>query len=176
MRKYLLQNTIADRFHYVRLVTWAFERIRIDEQKKFHKHRRLHFKHSKKLLLMNPKNLNADKACQVEVMLQASERLRHAYFVKSEFSKFMNCKNSNDARKELGRWNMCASNYGLPEFEKVAKTFINWSKEILNSFDYPYTNGFTEGCNNKIKVIKRVAYGMPNFARFRNRILHSMPI
>ena len=35
-----------------------------------------------------------------------------------------------------------------------------------------YTNGFTEGCNNKIKVLKRNAYGYKNFRRFRNRILH----
>ncbi|MDD6490031.1 MAG: transposase, partial [Clostridia bacterium] len=43
---------------------------------------------------------------------------------------------------------------------------------ILNSFDYSITNGFTEGCNNKIKVLKRNAYGYRNFKRFRNRILH----
>ncbi|MBQ3136325.1 MAG: transposase, partial [Clostridia bacterium] len=36
----------------------------------------------------------------------------------------------------------------------------------------PITNGFTEGCNNKIKVLKRNAYGYKNFRRFRNRILH----
>ena len=47
----------------------------------------------------------------------------------------------------------------------------NWSTEILNSFEYPYTNGYTEGTNNKIKVIKRNAFGMRDFSRFRNRIL-----
>ena len=35
-----------------------------------------------------------------------------------------------------------------------------------------YTDGFTEGCNNKIKVLKRNAYGYKNFRRFKNRILH----
>ena len=43
---------------------------------------------------------------------------------------------------------------------------------ILNSFSSTITNGFTEGCNNKIKVLKRNAYGYRNFNRFRNRILH----
>ena len=38
--------------------------------------------------------------------------------------------------------------------------------------DCLYTNGFTEGCNNKIKVIKRVSFGIRNFDYFRNRILH----
>ena len=49
---------------------------------------------------------------------------------------------------------------------------INWMTGILNSFSTPVTNGFTEGCNNKIKVLKRNAYGYQNFNRFRNRILH----
>ena len=49
---------------------------------------------------------------------------------------------------------------------------INWLPGILDSFSSAITNGFTEGCNNKIKVLKRNAYGYRNFKRFRNRILH----
>lgn len=45
-----------------------------------------------------------------------------------------------------------------------------WREEILNYFDYPYTNGFVEGKNNRIKVIKRVAYGYRNQNNFRQRI------
>ena len=49
----------------------------------------------------------------------------------------------------------------------------HYLKEILNAFKYKYTNGPTEGYNNKIKVLKRVSYGIKNFKRFRNRILHT---
>jgi hypothetical protein len=38
----------------------------------------------------------------------------------------------------------------------------------------PFSNGYTEGVNNKIKVIKRNAFGVRDFKRFRNRILHVM--
>ena len=49
----------------------------------------------------------------------------------------------------------------------------HWLKyEILNAFKYGYTNGPTEGFNNKIKVLKHISYGMQNFERFRNHILH----
>ncbi|WP_245617898.1 transposase [Carnobacterium gallinarum] len=34
----------------------------------------------------------------------------------------------------------------------------------------PYSNGIVEGLNNKIKIIKRVAYGYRNFINFRTRI------
>ena len=60
----------------------------------------------------------------------------------------------------------------MPQFAKCAATITNWLPGILKSFDTDITNGFTEGCNNKIKVLKRNAYGYRNFDRFRNRILH----
>ena len=49
---------------------------------------------------------------------------------------------------------------------------LNCLQGILNSFSSAITNSFTEGCNNKIKVLKRNAYGYRNFKRFCNRILH----
>ena len=48
-----------------------------------------------------------------------------------------------------------------------------WRQEMLNYFDSPYTNGFLEGKNNRIKVIKRMAYGYRNPSNFRQRILLS---
>lgn len=86
----------------------------------------------------------------------------------------MDSKNSYEAKKNLARWNMLFYGYNLPEFYDCFRAFTNWKKEILNSFDVPYTNGYTEGINNKIKVIKRNAYGIRTFERFRNRILHVM--
>ncbi|MDD6434619.1 MAG: transposase, partial [Ruminococcus bromii] len=63
----------------------------------------------------------------------------------------------------------------LLERKSIIHFYTNFSAVstgILNSFSYTITNGFTEGCNNKIKVLKRNAYGYRNFNRFRNRILH----
>lgn len=72
----------------------------------------------------------------------------------------------------MSEWINGALDCGIPQFERCAKTMINWLSGILNSFSLPITNGFTEGCNNKIKILKRNAYGYRNFKRFRNSILH----
>ncbi len=64
---------------------------------------------------------------------------------------------------------------GLPEFKALLSTIANWREEILNYFDYPITNGFTEGKNNRIKTIKRIAYGYRNMDNFRMRILATSP-
>ena len=63
--------------------------------------------------------------------------------------------------------------YDIEEFLEAEKTIENWLPYIVNSFiDKRFTNGFTEGLNNKIKVIKRNAYGYKNFEFFRLRLLY----
>ena len=62
---------------------------------------------------------------------------------------------------------------GLDEFEEASKTINNWLPYIVNSFiDKRFSNGFTEGLNNKIKVIKRVGFGYKNFKFFRIRLMY----
>lgn len=167
---------VADKYHVVRQVVWAFEKVRKQEQQKFGDSRRKYFKRSRRLLLKRPENLNELEKDQVASMLSVSEKLRYAYALKNEFYRVMDSSDSYVARKRLGVWNMMAQGYRkeLPEFIVCFNTYTNWQKEILNSFDCPYTNGYTEGVNNKIKVIKRNAFGIRNFNRFRNRILHVM--
>jgi transposase len=53
---------IADKYHVVRQVAWAFENVRKAEQKKFHEQRRKYFKRSRKLLLKRPDKLTPDEA------------------------------------------------------------------------------------------------------------------
>ena len=54
------------------------------------------------------------------------------------------------------------------------KTLEEWKEEIWNGIRTGYNNGFTEGCNNTIKVLKRVCYGFRNFENFRRRILYML--
>ena len=55
--------------------------------------------------------------------------------------------------------------------KECAKTYSNWIEEIRNSLLVPYSNGVMEGYNNKIKVLKRIAFGFRNFNNFKTRIM-----
>lgn len=165
---------VIDKYHFIRQVIWAFERVRKSEQLKFSDSRRKYFKRSKKLLTQRMSRLSHENKLAVEVMLKSSEKLRDAYLLKEKFMEFVDCERLEDAKKKLTFWYAFVAATNVPEFESCSKTIMNWEKYILNSFTCPYTNGFTEGCNNKIKVIKRNSYGVRNFERFRNRILHIM--
>lgn len=56
-------------------------------------------------------------------------------------------------------------------FKAATTAFHNWGKCIVNSVVYKYSNGITEGVNNKIKVLKRNAHGYRNFDNLRTRII-----
>lgn len=163
---------VIDKYHFIRQVTWAFEAVRKEEQKKFSRDHRKYFKRSKRLLTKRYDNLTEEQQQQVNVMLYSSANLSSAYFLKEQFYRIFDNKDKKTAKEAMSKWILEAQNSRIPVFVTCAKTFTNWSVGILNSFDCPYTNGFTEGCNNKIKVLKRNAYGYRNFKRFRNRILH----
>jgi len=163
---------VIDKYHFVRQVVWAFEAVRKQEQKKFGKSHRIYFKRSKTLLIRKYDFLKDEEKQQVNVMLSTSVNLSSAYFLKESFFKVTKANCKTEAKKLLYDWIDSALSSGLPQFVSCAKTYSNWSEPILNSFDFHYTNAFTEGCNNKIKILKRNAYGYHNFRRFRNRILH----
>lgn len=163
---------IVDKFHFARQVLWAFDAIRKEEQKKFHPDRRKYFKHSKRLLMKKFKLLREEEKQELNVMLYASEKICIAYNLKESFFEIMTAKDKKSAKVMLKDWIMDAQKSGLNRFVSCSNTMIRWVEGITNSFDFPYTNGFTEGINNKIKVLKRNAYGYKNFSRFRNRILH----
>ena len=163
---------IVDKYHWIRQVFWAFDGVRKDVQKELGKDYRIYFKHSRKLLFKRFNELDDEQKQQVNVMLALSPTLYTAHYYKEDFLKILDCNDRDSAKSALSEWINCAFDCGIERFKKCAQTMINWMTGILNSFSNPVTNGFTEGCNNKIKVLKRIAFGYQNFHRFRNRILH----
>ena len=55
--------------------------------------------------------------------------------------------------------------------KKSIKTLKNYLPYIKNTLSNPYHNGYVEGNNNFIKVIKRIAFGFRSFHRFKARIM-----
>ncbi len=91
--------------------------------------------------------------------------------LKESFRDWYRGTNRSSAKERLRSLEDTISNGYLPEFKELLPTLDNWRQEILNYFDYPITNGFVEGKNNRIKTIKRMAYGYRNMDNFRLKIL-----
>lgn len=162
----------ADKYHVTRLVLWALEAVRKEQQKKFSHSYRRYFKRSRALLLKPYESLSTEEKQQLNIMLYASADLSSAYFLKEQYFELKKASSTQEYRTHLAKWIQNAEDSHLERFKTCAKTFRKHFHSICNAFDSGFTNGFTEGCNNKIKVLKRVSYGMRNFNRARNRILH----
>lgn len=162
---------VADRYHVIRQVVWAMENVRKNEQKQLSEKFRKYFKRSKSLLNKPLNKLSDEEKSKLSLMFEIAPRLATAYRLKNYFLLVMRA-DPNDAPQLFSKWLLLAEHYKIKEFDACIKAYHNWSSEILNSIQFPWSNGFTEGCNNKTKVLKRVCFGVRNFYRFRNRILH----
>ncbi len=79
--------------------------------------------------------------------------------------------------KNIDRFNQILNNLNK-EYSKISvymktsiKSLKTYREYIVNTMSTNYTNGVIEGINNKIKVIKRIAFGYRSFYHFKARIL-----
>ena len=162
---------VADRYHVIRQVYWAMERVRKNEQNKLSERFRKYFKKSRYLLMKPMEKLSEEETDKLALMFEIAPRLADAYRLKNEFLKVIRSDSSKTGKPKLVDWLTAVEVMDLPEFDDCIKAYHNWFQEILNSMDVPWSNGFIEGCNNRTKVLKRVCFGMRNFSNFRKRIL-----
>ena len=163
-------HIVADRYHVCRLVDWALERVRKREQKQIVTHSRM-LKYNRRVLMKNPDTLTENERVKLLEILRISDDLRRAYGLRLGFRKIFKTYSIPNIERHIQLWLKLVENSHLPEFSNFKTSFISWFPQIVNAFVLPYSNGFTEGCNNNIKVLKRISYGLRHFERFRVRIL-----
>lgn len=166
-------QVIIDKYHFIRQVTWAIENVRKRLQKTMPANLRKYYKRSHKIILSRYENLKDENKKACDIMLHYNDDLRKAHMLKEWFYSICQNPKYSLQRTQFYDWIKNAEGCRISEFEKCAATYRHWTKEILNAFKYGLTNGPTEGFNNKIKVLKRISYGIRNFERFRTRIIHS---
>lgn len=165
---------VADHFHFARYACNAVNEIRIQVQKNLPKKERIYFKHSRKLLLSRKCNLKTDEQKDElsNILINYSEDLRIAYREKEELLDIIHSNEESELKiKSFSAWVKRNLESPVSQLQECAKTYQHWYVEIKNSLEVPYSNGPTEGFNNKIKVLKRVSFGIRNFEHLKARIL-----
>lgn len=94
-----------------------------------------------------------------------------AWRLKEGLREVFESADRTEAALALEIWFQQVKRADLPEFNSLAKMIGWWREELLNHFTYRMTNAYAEGITNRIKVIKRQAYRVPNIANFEDRIL-----
>jgi hypothetical protein len=90
------------------------------------------------------------------------------------FRSIYRARNRGDAEQRLAQFLTGVEQAQLRPFDAFAKGITQWRTELLAYFEEPTTNGYAEGVINKVKVIKRRAYGLPTFAGFRQTRRHNL--
>lgn len=126
---------------------------------------------SKYSLLKNEENLNEKQNIKLMEVKKMCFNLAEMHKLKEKFRQIFENKKTNWLRGllRIGIWHQRAKQY----FPDPVKTITNWFDEIIAYFDNRTTSGIVEGINNKLKLIKRSAYGFRNFENYKNRCLLS---
>lgn len=165
---------VIDRFHVQKQLNKAVDTVRKTVQRTLSKQESKELKGLRWVLLKNKDMLNQEERTLLKKAFGYSSKLHSAYLRKEEFREiFEKNTNKKKAAKQIQRWIEKAAALKHRSFTTFLKTLNNRKDYILNYFRRLESNGFMEGIINKVKLIKRAAYGMTNFCHLRNRILLS---
>ena len=139
-----------------RIVIFDLDAERRRIQKEFPDNKRLHFKRNKYVLWKKYSELSEEDQIVLRRMLDQSEDLYAAWTLKEWFIEIKELKREKHARRELHNWLLSAEESNLPEFKACITAFRNWFGYIINGYRQKVTNGFTEGMNNNIKILKHI--------------------
>ena len=160
-----------DKFHLIRHINGALDKVRSRLQGGNRRGKRRDLFKGRYTLLKGAERLNAWEKARLNQLFYRYPELRRAWVLKESFRAWYGGMNRSQGEERLKSLEKTMSDGSLSEFKELLHTLDNWREEILNYFDYPITNGFVEGKNNRIKTIKRMAYGYRNMDNFRLRIL-----
>jgi transposase len=104
-------------------------------------------------------------------LFEREPALAEAWGLKEAFRAVYAAHDRAEAARRLDSFLAACDRAQIPSFGAFAKGVRLWREEILAYFEEPTTNGYAEGVINKVKVIKRRAYGLPTFEGFRERVL-----
>jgi len=164
---------VFDRFHIFKQMNETLDEIRraLYHEETFLNNRPV-IKGIRWLLLKNEKNLNdeKDERRQLEQALQINKPLAEAYYLKEELGQLWLQNTRDEAEKFLTSWATRAWATTIQPLRQFVKTLLGHRTGILNWFDFRISTGPLEGFNNKIKVLKRKAYGYRDMEYFALKI------
>lgn len=166
-----VRTPTADHFHVIQNLNEALAEVRKAVQRTADADTRAQLKGCRWLLVKNPTDLTAEEQERLTTALQAAAELQTNYELKEDFRAIYALTDPAVAQQRLAEWVERARTVGHQALQSFVRTVENWWDEILSFFDSRGNNGFAEGVNTKIKLILRRAFGCPNFAHLRLRIL-----
>ena len=163
---------VLDRFHAMQKVNRVVEQVRRNELRKARKNEdeelvELTNCKQRFILLKNKKKLTDKQSATLERLCEINQPIYKALILKETFLQTYECKTLQEAEKHLYEWIDQALFSGLKPFIELSYKILDKMKYILNWFKKRISSAISEGFNNKIKRLKRMAYGYKDINYFK---------
>jgi len=165
---------VFDLFHVVSMFSRLIDRVRMRE---YHKARDEHkevYLGTKYLLLKNPENIRTPKEHEhLKQLLALNSTISTVMILKEDLKRIWRSRDRAEAAERLLNWYVLAQACLAPEVKDFARMLRRHEDGILNHCHYPVHTSKLEGVNNKIKVIKRKAYGFHDDRYFSLKVIQA---
>ena len=165
------QVHVIDRFHVVQQAVAALDAVLSSVKKHLDKDEATELKKLRKRWLKSSDQLNVDEIIARYEWQRRFPALRETLVWVQDLRKWFDRTYDKPAREALLKLIERATQSTQEPLQRIAGTLTRWFEPIVRSIRNRYTNGMTEGFNNKIKLIQRMAYGLRNEHNRRKRIL-----
>lgn len=162
---------VVDKFHVVQYAQRALDAIRIKIKKSLPKAEKRTITNDRWVLLRTNESLDIRDIAKRTAWFKAFPELATAYWLKEGIRDFyLKSTNRQEALERFREWESKIP-ADFKEFKDIQKTFNNSLPEILNYFDRPFTNAYTESINNIIKSVEKEGKGY-SFDVLRAKVLY----
>ena len=156
---------VVDHFHVIKEMLRQMEEIRKILQDTKTRGKRI----NRFLLLKNREDLSVVEKLKLNEIFQQYANfptLQNCYWLKEQMRDVYKCRDLKTATHKFDILMAVLEDEKFGKMKEMRDTLKRWRPYILNYFHSRTTNGFIEGCHNKIKLIKRMSYGFRNFTNY----------
>ena len=155
---------VCDKFHIVAKLNKAVDDVRKSELKNARSNENKELVDligckQRFILLKNRNALTEKQSGYLERLCAINKPIYEAMLLKESFLRLYSCSTEEEARRYLNTWLSESYKSGLKHFHEIADSFLRRFKYLMNWFKRKISSAISEGFNNKIKRLKRMAYG-----------------
>lgn len=162
---------VIDKFHVVRMANEAVEKVRKSLREQLSPKQRRGLMHDRFVLLKRERDLNDRERLLLDGWTANYPELGAAYRLKEGFYGIYEGAGSQQAAiAAYEAWSKAVVPEVRDAYSDLIRAFTNWQPWILNYFDHPVTNAYTESLNSLIRVMNRLGRGY-SFDALRAKIL-----
>lgn len=165
-------DIVFDRYHIMAHINMAIEELRREQQRLLVDNNRTALKGCRFMLLRNYHALTSEYKVKLDNLFEINKPLFKMHSMKEQLRLLWNQPDRKRAVAFLFQWCFDALMSEIKPLVKVALTLVRHKRGILNYFPHHITSAAVEGTVNKIKTLKRQAYGFRDMEYFKLRLYH----